>query len=174
MIGCFSHQPDALTRHPQRVHPARLSAESVPKGLLERRWPAVMMPRHARLRAAEVVPSHRAADDVGPSIQAARTHASFISRGAAAGFPAFRSANAPGNRRSIPRGRLSVEPRPFEIRENEKIGDQSTTINPIKYSKFSRRQASLSRSFSCAKNKEAGSGFDSHRDRKRRWCDGRA
>jgi hypothetical protein len=45
---------------------------------------------------------------------------------------------------------LSVEPRPFEIRENEKIGDQSTTINPIKYSKFSRRQASLSRSFSCA------------------------
>ena len=33
MIGCFSHQPDALTCHPQRGHPANLAAERGPAGL---------------------------------------------------------------------------------------------------------------------------------------------
>ena len=82
MIGCFSRQPEALTGHPQRVHPARLAAETVPKALTSRRWPAVMTPRNGGLRAVDAVASHRAADSAGPSIEGARTHAGGISRGA--------------------------------------------------------------------------------------------
>ena len=33
VIGCFSRQPEALNGHPQRAHPARLAAETVPKAL---------------------------------------------------------------------------------------------------------------------------------------------
>jgi hypothetical protein len=84
MIGCFSRQPDALTCHPQRGHPARLAAESVPDGLKRRRWPAVMTPRHAAQRADDVGASHRAADGGGPSLQGARTHMYGTSRGAVA------------------------------------------------------------------------------------------
>ena len=84
MIGCFSHQPDALTCHPQRGHPPSLAAESVPDGLKSHRWPAVMTPRLAALRADDVGASHRAADGGGPSIQGARTHAHATSRGAVA------------------------------------------------------------------------------------------
>ena len=57
---------------------------AVPDGSEERRWTAVMAPRHAELGADDAVASHRAADGAGPSIEAARTHASGSSRGAAA------------------------------------------------------------------------------------------
>jgi hypothetical protein len=93
VIGCFSRQPEALTGHPQRAHPARLAAESAPKALTSRRWPAVMTPRNGGLRAADAVASHRAADGAGPSIEGAWTHAGGISRGAVVRFPAFRTAN---------------------------------------------------------------------------------
>jgi hypothetical protein len=92
MIGCFSRQPEALTGHPQRVHPARLAAETVPKALTSRRWPAVMTPRNGGLRAADAVASHRAADGAGPSIEGARACAHATSRGAAAAVSRVRSA----------------------------------------------------------------------------------
>jgi hypothetical protein len=84
VIGCFSHQPDALTCHPRRAQPARPAAESVPNAATTRRWPAVMTPRDGGLRACDLVASHRAADGPGPSIEGARTHARCISRGAVA------------------------------------------------------------------------------------------
>jgi hypothetical protein len=93
VIGCFSRQPEALTGHPQRAHPARLAAESAPKALTSRRWPAVMTPRNGGLRAADAVASHRAVDGAGPSVEGARTHAGGISRGAVVRFPAFWTAN---------------------------------------------------------------------------------
>jgi hypothetical protein len=80
--GCFSPQPEALVDHPQRAQPARLAAEGVPKAPQSRRWLSVMTPRNGGLRAADVVPSHRAADGDGPSIEGARTYAGGISRGA--------------------------------------------------------------------------------------------
>ena len=84
VIGCFSHQPDALTCHPRRAQPARPAAESVPNAATTRRWPAVMTPRDGGLRACDLVASHRAADGPGPSIEGARIHARCISRGAVA------------------------------------------------------------------------------------------
>jgi hypothetical protein len=109
VMGCFSQQPDALTCHPERGNPARLAAEGGPKPSGERLWPAVTTPRRAGLRADGAVASHRAADGAVPSIEAARTRAHFISRGAAVGFPAFRAA--------IPRHiwRRSSRPRPLDI-----------------------------------------------------------
>jgi hypothetical protein len=92
VIGCFSHQPDALMCHLRRAHPARLAAESLSNMMEERRWPAVMTPRDGGPQAAEGVASHSAADGARPSIQGARTHAHYTSRGAAAGFPASPSA----------------------------------------------------------------------------------
>ena len=91
-IGCFSDRPDALTCHPGRGNSANLAAEGVPKALTTRRWPAAMTPRRAALRADDAVASHRAADGAGFPIKGARTHAHATSRGAVAGFPAFRSA----------------------------------------------------------------------------------
>ena len=108
-VRSASRRPDALTCHPERGNPARLAAEGVPIPSGERLWPAVTTPRRARLRADGAVASHRAADGAVPSIEAARTRAHFISRGAAVGFPAFRAA--------IPRHiwRRSSRPRPLDI-----------------------------------------------------------
>jgi hypothetical protein len=91
-IGCFSDRPGALTCHPGRGNPSNLAAEGVPKALTTRRWPAVLTPRRAALRADDAVASHRAVDGAGFPIKGARTHAHATSRGAVAGFPAFRSA----------------------------------------------------------------------------------
>jgi hypothetical protein len=84
MFGRFGDPPDASIYQPRRGHPASLTAESVPRALKSRRWPAVMTPRVVGLRAAEAVASHRAADGAGPSIEAARTYAHGTSRGAVA------------------------------------------------------------------------------------------
>ena len=92
MLGCFWHQPGALTCHPRRAHPATLAAEGVLKARDSRRWPAAMTPRNGGLTADDAVASHSAADGGGPSMDGARTHAGGISRGAAARCPAFRSA----------------------------------------------------------------------------------
>jgi hypothetical protein len=92
MLGCFWHQPGALTCHPRRAHPATLAAEGVLKARDSRRWPAAMTPRNGGLTADDAVASHSAADGGGPSMDAARTHAGGISRGAAARCDAFRSA----------------------------------------------------------------------------------
>ena len=91
-IGCFSHRPGALTCHPGRGNPSNLAAEGVPKALTTRRWPAAMTPRRAALGGDDALASHRAADGAGFPIKGARTHAHATSRGAVAGFPAFRSA----------------------------------------------------------------------------------
>ena len=61
---------------------------AVPDGSEERRWTAVMAPRHAELGADDAVASHRAADGAGPSIEGARTCAGGTSRGAVARFVA--------------------------------------------------------------------------------------
>ena len=92
MVRWFWHQPGALTCHSRRAHPANLAAEGVLKARDSRRWPAVMTPRNGGLRADDAVASHSAVDGGGPSIDAARTYAGGISRGAAARCPAFRSA----------------------------------------------------------------------------------
>jgi hypothetical protein len=88
-IGCFWHQPYALTCHPQRGQPASTARESLPRSSSTRLWPAVMAPRLAGLRAHDAVASHRAADGAVPSIKGARTHAHGTSRGAAARICTF-------------------------------------------------------------------------------------
>jgi hypothetical protein len=93
MTRCFSHQPEALTCHPRRARPARLAAEGVSEALNSRRWPAVMTPRIGGLRADDAVASRRAADGAGPSIEAARTYAGGISRGAVAAVTCVWPAN---------------------------------------------------------------------------------
>jgi hypothetical protein len=92
MLGCFWHQPGALTCHPRRAHPATLAAEGVLKARDSRRWPAAMTPRNGGLTADDAVASHSAADGGGPSMDAARTHAGGISKGSCGPLPAFRSA----------------------------------------------------------------------------------
>jgi hypothetical protein len=93
MTRCFSHQPEALTCHPRRARPARLVAEGVSDTLNSRRWPAVMTPRNGGLRADDAVASHSAVDGGGPSIDAARTYAGGISRGAVAAVTCVWPAN---------------------------------------------------------------------------------
>jgi hypothetical protein len=95
VLGCFSHQPDALTCHTLRGKPASTGRGGVSRASKCRRWPAVMTPRHAALRADDAVASHRAADGAGPSIEGARTCAHGISRGAVVRFCAFRATSAP-------------------------------------------------------------------------------
>ena len=92
MFGTFSHKPDAPNGQPQRGKPASTGCGEPPGCKVARLWPAVMTPRHAAPRADDAVASHRAADGAGPSIEGARTYAHFISRGAGAASPAFRSA----------------------------------------------------------------------------------
>jgi hypothetical protein len=46
VIGCFSHQLEALTCHPQHAQLARLAAEGVPKAPKKRGGSAVMTPKH--------------------------------------------------------------------------------------------------------------------------------
>ena len=84
MLGCSSHQPDALTCHSRRGKPADTGRGGVAEPSFSRRWPAVMTPRLAGLRADDVVASHRAADGAGPSIEPGRTYAHGTSRGAVA------------------------------------------------------------------------------------------
>jgi hypothetical protein len=91
MRGTFSHQPEALTWHPQRGEPASTGrGEGLPNASAERRWPAVMTPRLVALRADDAVASHRAADGAGPSIEAARTYAHGTSTGAVTAVSCFR------------------------------------------------------------------------------------
>ena len=89
VLGCFSHQPDALTCHTLRGKPASTGRGGVSRASKCRRWPAVMTPRHAALRADDAVASHRAADGAGPSIEGARTCAHGTNRGAVAVSRAF-------------------------------------------------------------------------------------
>jgi len=89
VFGCFSHQPDAPTCHPQRGKPVATGGGGVPKAHRTRVWPAAMAPRLAGLRADDAVASHRAADGVGPSIEGARTYAHATPRGAVAVLSAF-------------------------------------------------------------------------------------
>eukprot|EP01046_Picozoa_sp_COSAG06_P038466 COSAG06_NODE_4441_length_4263_cov_1.817003_3_plen_101_part_00 len=63
-----------------------------PEARAARRWPAVMTPKRAARRAGDAAASHTAADGAGPSIEGARTYAHATSRGAVAGFNAFRAA----------------------------------------------------------------------------------
>jgi hypothetical protein len=56
-IGRFSGPPDAPIGHPQREQPADLAAESARMALSTCRWPAVMAPRDAGLRADDPVAS---------------------------------------------------------------------------------------------------------------------
>jgi hypothetical protein len=89
MRGTFS--PEALTWHPQRGEPASTGrGEGLPNASAERRWPAVMTPRLAALRADDAVASHRAADGAGSSIEAARTYAHGTSTGAVTAVSCFR------------------------------------------------------------------------------------
>jgi hypothetical protein len=62
MFGCFSHQPEALTCHPQRGRPANTGLGGVPQATNSARWPAVLTLKRAALRVDDVVASHRAAD----------------------------------------------------------------------------------------------------------------
>ena len=89
VFGCFSHQPEAPTCHPQRGKPVATGGGGVPKAHRTRVWPAVMAPRLAGLRADDAVASHRAVDGVGPSIEGARTYAHATPRGAVAVLSAF-------------------------------------------------------------------------------------
>jgi hypothetical protein len=50
-----------------------------------------MTPKRAARRAGDAAASHTAADGAGPSIEGARTYAHATSRGAVAGFNAFRA-----------------------------------------------------------------------------------
>ena len=90
-LGCFSHQPDALTCHTQRGKPAQAGRGGPPEALHTRHWPAVMTPRRVAQRAVDVVAPRRAADGVAPSIDGARTCAGATTRGAAGRFPRVRS-----------------------------------------------------------------------------------
>ena len=92
MIGCFSHQPDALNVRPQRGRPANTGLGGEPKAHHQRIWPAVLTLKRAALRADDAVASHRAADGAGPPIEGARTCAHGTSRGAAAAVSRVRSA----------------------------------------------------------------------------------
>jgi hypothetical protein len=92
MIGWFSHQPDAPTCQPQRGNPATPGRGEPPETVRRRRWPAVMTPRLAGLRADGVVASQGAADGAVPSIETARTHAAGTSRGAVARFARVQAA----------------------------------------------------------------------------------
>ena len=66
----------------EHVRPT-LAAEGVPNASRTRRWPAAWTPRNGGLTADDVVASHSAVDGAGPPIEAARTCAGGISRGAA-------------------------------------------------------------------------------------------
>ena len=92
MIGWLSHQPDAPTCQPQRGNPATPGRGEPPETVRRRRWPAVMTPRLAGLRADGVVASQGAADGAVPSIETARTHAAGTSRGAVARFARVQAA----------------------------------------------------------------------------------
>jgi len=94
MRGTFSHRPDALSCHPQRGRPASTGHRDSHFRAKARRWPAVMTPRRAALRANDVGASHRAADGADPSIPGARTHAHGTSMGAAAAVSCIWSAFA--------------------------------------------------------------------------------
>ena len=94
MRGTFSHRPDALSCHPQRGRPAITGHRDSHFRAKAWRWPAVMTPRRAALRANDVGASHRAADGAGPSIPGARTHAHGTSMGAAAAVSCIWSAFA--------------------------------------------------------------------------------
>eukprot|EP01046_Picozoa_sp_COSAG06_P039075 COSAG06_NODE_4575_length_4131_cov_3.121280_1_plen_210_part_10 len=91
----YVRDPLAPARCAERPTPAREAGQHWLRGASgtpqPRHWPAVMTPRHAAPRANDAVASYRAADGAGPSIEGARTCAHFISRGAGAAFPAFRS-----------------------------------------------------------------------------------
>jgi hypothetical protein len=89
VFGCFSHQPEAPTCHPQRGKPVATGGGGVQKAHRTRVWPAAMAPRLAGLRADDAVASHRAVDGVGPSIEGARTYAHATPRGAVAVLSAF-------------------------------------------------------------------------------------
>ena len=93
MRGTFSHRPDALSCHPQRGRPASTGHRDSHFRAKARRWPAVMTPRIGGLRADDAVASRRAADGAGPSIEAARTYAGGISRGAVAAVTCVWPAN---------------------------------------------------------------------------------
>ena len=99
MRGTFSHRPDALSCHPQRGRPASTGHRDSHFRAKARRWPAVMTPRRAALRANDVGASHRAADGADPSIPGARTHAHGTSMGAAAAVSCIWSAFALKRRR---------------------------------------------------------------------------
>ena len=90
-LGCFSHQPDALTCHPQRGKPAQAGRGGPPEEHKARHWPAVMTPRRVAQRADDVVAPRRAADGAVLSIEGARAYAGATTRGAAGRFPRVRS-----------------------------------------------------------------------------------
>ena len=94
MFGTFSHQPDVPSCHRQRGRPASTGRGDSHFRAKAWRWPAVMTPRRAALRANDVGASHRAADGAGPSIPGARTHAHGTSMGAAAAVSCIWSAFA--------------------------------------------------------------------------------
>jgi len=91
MLGCFSHQPDALTCHPRRGKPAQDGRGGPPEAHKARHWPAVMTPRRVAQRADDVVAPRRAADGAILSIEGARAYAGATTRGAAGRFPRVRS-----------------------------------------------------------------------------------
>ena len=91
VLGCFSHQPDALTCHTQRGKPAQAGRGGPPEAHKARHWPAVMTPRRVAQRADDVVAPRRAADGAVLSIEGARAYAGATTRGAAGRFPRVRS-----------------------------------------------------------------------------------
>jgi hypothetical protein len=95
-LGCYARDLLALARCADLPPVAREASQHWPR----RRsfstgtccWPAVVRvvaPRHAVLPADDAVASHRAACGRDPSIEATRTHAHGISRGAVAVLRAF-------------------------------------------------------------------------------------
>jgi hypothetical protein len=68
VLGCFSHQPEALSCHPYRGWAASTGRGGAPKAVTSHFWPAAMAPRLAGPRADDAVASHRAADCAVPSI----------------------------------------------------------------------------------------------------------